>query len=335
MKKNSLAKKRSGNFTVVQNELIEHPRLTYKAKGIFMYLWSRANMSNWTYSMKDIVGQSKDGKDGVLSGIRELETHGFIERITIKASGSKFAGYKYVLDDTPSLGEVVQEGKSSTVDSENRGGLSVTANPPLSKKDITKEHSIVADKSDDDTPVFLETMLEAIEVAEYLSSKLTESIDNYKAPSISGLHKWAKNIDCAIRLDNRTKQQLIDAIDWIHDGAGHWWIGNIKSGKKLREQFDTLTAQRTPATQKVPIRTRVSEAFDTGKVFFAFKDMQNNNRSVHVCRWGDNGALYDYNRNVYIPKEQAKKMWGYIEKNFDTIVSNFKAKQKSKQRVTI
>ncbi len=100
MSENTLERKRQGNFTVVQNELIEHPELTYKAKGIFMYLWSRVNMPSWTYNMKDIVGQSKDGKDAVLSGIRELETHRFIERVAIKTTGSRFAGYRYILDDT-------------------------------------------------------------------------------------------------------------------------------------------------------------------------------------------------------------------------------------------
>lgn len=193
---------------------------------------------------------------------------------------------------------------------------------------LPESTSPVAGKPDDDLPqAFTETMLEAIDVATHLSTKLSESIDNYKQPSIAGLHKWAKDIDLAIRKDDRTKSQLIEAINWIHDGAGSFWIGNIKSGKKLREQFDTLTAQRSTVAPKVNIRTRALEMFATGKVFFVFNDTQNN-RSVHVCLWGDHGALYDYNRNVYVPKQEAEKMWGYIDKHFATIMSDFKAKQK-------
>ena len=190
---------------------------------------------------------------------------------------------------------------------------------------LPENTSSVAGKPDDDLPIaFTETMLQAIEVATFLSQKLSESIDNYKAPSIAGLHKWAKDIDLAIRKDNRTKEQLVDAITWIHDGAGSFWIGNVKSGKKLREQFDTLTAQRTPTAQKANIRARAFEAFGTGKPFMFFKDGQKEGREVQVCLWGDYNALYDYNRSEYVSKAQTEKVWKYIDDNFDALVNKFK-----------
>ena len=113
----------------------------------------------------------------------------------------------------------------------------------------------------------------------------------------------------------------------IHDGAGSWWIGNVKSGKKLRSQFDTLTAQRAPAKEKVNIRTKAVQAFGIGKPFFSFKDVQNDNRSVKVCIYGDYNALYDYNRSEYIAKDQVNKVWDHIEKNFDAIFTKFKEGQ--------
>ncbi len=324
----AIRRKRKSNFTQVSNEMIEDERLSYKAKGIFMYLYSKSELKDWTYNMKDIVNQSKEGKDGVLSGIKELEKYMYVERIPCRSKGAKFSGYDYVIDDTPSLGEESQGGLSATANPQSHGGLSVTANPPLSNTDSTNTDYNVADKSDDDIPkAFTETMLDALEVAQYLSAKLSESIDNYKQPSIAGLHKWAKDIDLAIRLDNRTKAQLIDAINWIHYEAGSFWIGNVKSGKKLRAQFDTLTAQRAPAKEKVNIRTKALQAFGVGKPFFSFKDTQNDNRSVKVCIYGDYNALYDYNRSEYIAKDQANKVWDHIEKNFDAILAKFKEGQ--------
>lgn len=188
----------------------------------------------------------------------------------------------------------------------------------------TSQTPVVVTEVDDDTPNnFSATMLEAIDVASYLSSKLAKSIDNYKQPSVAGLHKWAKDIERAIRLDGRTKEQLISTINWIHDGAGSFWIGNVKSGKKLREQFDSLTAQRTPHEKKASVRIRALEEFGIGNVFFSFLDARNGNRTVKVCIFGEYNGLYDYVRNVYIPKEQADKVWALIEDKFDTIVSNF------------
>lgn len=189
----------------------------------------------------------------------------------------------------------------------------------------TSQAPLVTTKVDDVTNEDLsDTMIEAIEVAEYLSNRLAESIDNYKQPTKAGIRKWAKDIDRAIRLDGRTKQQLIEKINWIHDDAGTFWIGNIKSGKKLRDQFDTLTAQQERTKKKVPIRDRALKAFGVGKVFFVFKDKQNDGRTVKVCLYGEYGALYAYNLNEYLPKAQAEKVWKLIEDRFDEIVKEFK-----------
>ena len=184
----------------------------------------------------------------------------------------------------------------------------------------------VADKSDDDLPTpFSATMIEAIEVANHLSSKLSKSMDNFKAPSTAGMHKWAKDIDLAIRKDDRTKSQLIELVDWIHGTSkGAFWIGNIRSGKKLRDQFDTMWFQMSESKPTVPVRTRALEAFGKGKVFFKYTDTADNAREVHVCLFGDYGALYDYRGNKYIEKVKADKVWKHIDDNFDRLVADFK-----------
>lgn len=43
----------SKNFTVVDNTIINDARLSLKAKGLFVYLWSQAD--NWTYYEKEVV----------------------------------------------------------------------------------------------------------------------------------------------------------------------------------------------------------------------------------------------------------------------------------------
>jgi hypothetical protein len=54
---------------------------------------------------------------------------------------------------------------------------------------------------------------------------------------------WVKEIDRAIRLDGRTKQDLINIIDWVYSPEGSFWQANIMSGAKLREKFDTMLMQ--------------------------------------------------------------------------------------------
>ncbi len=45
---------------------------------------------------------------------------------------------------------------------------------------------------------------------------------------------------------------------------------------------------------------------------------------MHVCLFGDYGALYDYRGNKYIDKVKAVKVWKLIEDNFESIVTNLK-----------
>lgn len=66
---------------------------------------------------------------------------------------------------------------------------------------------------------------------------------NHNHPSLTG---WVKDIDRALRLDGRTEEQMDWMIDYIFKSNGKnstFWAGNIESGKKLRDKFDTIKNQ--------------------------------------------------------------------------------------------
>lgn len=84
------------------------------------------------------------------------------------------------------------------------------------------------------------SLRDAHDVAFYLLQKILSIKPNFKQPN---LETWAKDIDKAIRIDGRTKEQLIACIDYIYSPNGAFWQANILSGKKLREKFDTIEMQ--------------------------------------------------------------------------------------------
>lgn len=111
----------------------------------------------------------------------------------------------------------------------------------------TKEH-----KSTKDTKESSVTLRdEALQIAGYLFQKISYQQPSFKKPN---LELWAKDIELALRVDGRTKEQLIACIDWIYSTPkGNFWIANILSGKKLRDKFDTMNmqaGQQTPAQAK-------------------------------------------------------------------------------------
>jgi hypothetical protein len=191
-------------------------------------------------------------------------------------------------------------------------------------KTNNKTNSIVATEVDDEEIVAedSETFKQALVVAKHLANRLSQSIDTYKMPTESTLRKWAKDIDRAIRLDGRTEEQLVAVVDYIHD-KDTFWVANIKSGKKLRDQFDTLWYRMSNDTSgTIDVKTKARHTFGLGNVFFMFK--RKDGSSVKVCLFGEKGLLYDYGRSEYLPYDVATKVWKHIEKNFDVLEKRFK-----------
>jgi hypothetical protein len=81
--------------------------------------------------------------------------------------------------------------------------------------------------------------IDALKVAEYLAKKIT----SYNSEAKVNPKSWIKDIDKAIRIDNRDPKELCEIIQWIY-AEGTFWIPNILSGKALREKYNQLSMQR-------------------------------------------------------------------------------------------
>lgn len=72
------------NYTIVNNTICKDNRLSWKAKGIWLYAFSRPD--DWTFHIEDLIKQSTDGKDAVRSGLQELQKCGYLKRERIHAN---------------------------------------------------------------------------------------------------------------------------------------------------------------------------------------------------------------------------------------------------------
>lgn len=79
----------------------------------------------------------------------------------------------------------------------------------------------------------------ATKVADHLAIK----IKNYTPTAIPKPHTWIEDIDKAMRIDRRTEEDLMEIIDWTYSGGGDFWIPTIRSGRNLREKYDTMFSQ--------------------------------------------------------------------------------------------
>ena len=67
------------NFTVIHNELIDDTRLSWKARGLLVYLLSKPD--HWRTTTAYLASQGADGIDSVKAGMRELELYGYVKRL--------------------------------------------------------------------------------------------------------------------------------------------------------------------------------------------------------------------------------------------------------------
>jgi len=176
---------------------------------------------------------------GVSNAINDLEKKGYIaidNSKTIRNNGRIIT----IHDNVSSIHSNVEgiHDNVSSIHSNVESKDNITPNRTINK---TIEESIpLEDEVDTDEQTDAEV------VANHLLSKIQTNKPNFKEPNLT---EWSKDIDRAIRLDNRTKEQLMFCIDWIY-GAGSFWIPNILSGKKLREKFDTMELQMMGSQSK-------------------------------------------------------------------------------------
>ena len=91
---NKFVNNAQGNFTIVQNDLIECPSLSWKAKGLYIYMLSRP--TGWVFNKRDLVKRSADGMGSVETAIAELKSLGLLCIERYRQAG-KIAGALWTL----------------------------------------------------------------------------------------------------------------------------------------------------------------------------------------------------------------------------------------------
>ena len=90
--------KKTNNFTAVNNDFIQDEKLSWKAKGIIIYLMSLPD--DWKIYLSELANHAKDGRDSTNNGIKELIDNGYCRRTEVRDSNGTFAGYNYEISDT-------------------------------------------------------------------------------------------------------------------------------------------------------------------------------------------------------------------------------------------
>lgn len=134
-----LIKRTNNAYTNVSNKVVRDASLSWKARGIFLYLWSQSD--NWNFYVSEIERHSVDGRESLQNGLKELETAGYLVRSVKFDEVKKIKGMEWVLSDFPSNGKPV--GRESRP--RENPSLRTTNNNNYQNKEIlniSKNHSV-------------------------------------------------------------------------------------------------------------------------------------------------------------------------------------------------
>lgn len=92
-------RRKAAPFTMVNNQVILDSRLSMKAKGIMSYMLSRP--TGWQFYSSEIGKHSRDGRESIQAGLKELERFGYLKRTRVKDEKGRFVRIEWFVDDNP------------------------------------------------------------------------------------------------------------------------------------------------------------------------------------------------------------------------------------------
>lgn len=90
--------KRNG-FTIINNGVLNNTQLSWKAKGLFAYLWSQSD--SWDFYEVEVLKHSTDGRASLRAGLKELEEHGYLKRYRNRDDKGILRESKWILSEQP------------------------------------------------------------------------------------------------------------------------------------------------------------------------------------------------------------------------------------------
>lgn len=85
------------DFTILNNSFLKDERLSWKCKGLIAYVMMLPD--NWNLNMKDLKNRSADGRDSVLSGMKEMIKFGYCNREQKRSEDGTIIGCDYEVSD--------------------------------------------------------------------------------------------------------------------------------------------------------------------------------------------------------------------------------------------
>lgn len=232
-------------FTTVDNLVLNDTKLSWKAKGLFVYLWSQSD--EWDFYETEVVKHSTDKLGSLKSGLKELEHQGYLKRQILRDDKGKFKGNEWVLSDNPMFKNPISDNPISDNPMSENHTLTNTNNNNINNN---KDESNTSEKNKDKKSKY---NLNYTEFIEWFNEETGREFQS----NVSGTIKtFKKNIEARFK-EGYTKKDLYlvtkdKAKEWKDDKKQKQYLRpSTLFGSEHFDEYLTLAKERySPEPQK-------------------------------------------------------------------------------------
>lgn len=217
--KQPLLAKQGIPFTQVANTVLNDPKLSLKAKGLFAYLYSKP--PTWDYSLHRMARDLKEGKRAIMMALRELEKTGYLLRQRLPNGRMR-----YLLRYDPSFNEENPDCSFSNKPKEQHAKTATVSNIVL---ESNKEEESNKERGETSSPSLGGSkILSKEKYSPYLGSPMDYFRDQAKLRyRLRYLEREDERNDPKIRKQIKAMGDVLgnemkSFIDWWFDGTGAW-----------------------------------------------------------------------------------------------------------------
>lgn len=232
-------------FTTVDNVVLNDTSLSWKAKGLFVYLWSQSD--EWDFYESEVVKHSTDKIASLKSGLKELEQQGYLKRQRKRDDKGHLKENEWILSDNPMLENPMLDNpmlENHTLTNTNNNNI----NNNKDESNSTKENK---DKKSSNKKN--KYNLNYTEFIEWFNEETGRKFESDKSGTIKG---FKKNIEARFK-EGYTKQDLYlvtkdKAKEWKDDKKQKQYLRpSTLFGSEHFDEYLTLAKERySPEPQK-------------------------------------------------------------------------------------
>ncbi len=128
-------RKQETGFTQIKNEVLSDRSISFKAKGIYAYMFSKPD--GWEFAAERIQVDGADGRKAVLAGLKELEQAGYLERKKLQSGKVEYyLSFAKSPNSTQPKPHSAETGLISNKDSESNTDKKATPSDASASRDI-------------------------------------------------------------------------------------------------------------------------------------------------------------------------------------------------------